>query len=179
MAARHYADVPALRPLHEATVAEAFREAVTSAAMPIVLTPEREEAWRADPGHLAEVPGAADPAALLDGEQDVWLASCTGFYASPPCPPGAPCPLPFWGCLECSNAVITARKLPAILSFLDFIEDQRRALPAGDWVVKFGRAHARITTDVLPAFGSAVVTEARQRLAAEPSPIYLPPEARQ
>ena len=72
MAARYYADVPALRPLHEATVAEAFREAVTSATMPIVLTPEREEAWRADPGHLAEVPGAADPAALLDGEQDVW-----------------------------------------------------------------------------------------------------------
>jgi hypothetical protein len=179
VAARHYADVPALRPLHEATVAEAFREAVTSAAMPIVLTPEREEAWRADPGHLAEVPGAADPAALLDGEQDVWLASCTGFYASPHGPPGAPCPLPFWGCLECSNAVITARKLPAILSFLGFIEDQRRALPAGDWVVKFGRAHARITTDVLPAFGSAVVTEARQRLAAEPSLIYLPPEARQ
>jgi hypothetical protein len=50
VAARHYADVPALRPLHEATVAEAFREAVTSAAMPIVLTPEQEDAWRADPG---------------------------------------------------------------------------------------------------------------------------------
>ena len=179
VAARYYADVPALRPLHEATVAEAFREAVTSAAMAIVLTPEREDAWRADPGHLAEVPGAADPAALLDGEQDVWLASCAGFYASPHGPPGAPCPLPFWGCLECPNAVITARKLPAILSFLDFIEDQRRALPAGDWAVKFGRAHARITTDVLPAFGGGVVAEARQRLAAEPSPIYLPPEARQ
>jgi hypothetical protein len=74
--------------------------------------------------------------------------------------------------------VITARKLPAILSFLDFVEDQRRALPAGDWAVKFGRARARITTDILSAFGSAVVGEARQRLAAEPSPIYLPPEAR-
>ena len=32
VAARHYADVPALRPLHEATVADAFREAVNSAA---------------------------------------------------------------------------------------------------------------------------------------------------
>lgn len=178
IAARHYADVPALRPLHEATVAEAFREAVTSAAMPIVLTPQQEEVWRADPRYGAQVPGAPDPAALLGGEKDVWLASCAGFYASPHGPPGAPCPLPFWGCLECPNAVITARKLPAILSFLDFIEDQRRALPAGDWAVKFGRAHARITTDVLPAFGSGVVAEARQRLAAEPSPVYLPPETR-
>jgi hypothetical protein len=61
---------------------------------------------------------------------------------------------------------------------MDFIEDQRRALPAGDWAVKFGRAHARIMTDVLPAFGSGVVAEARRRLAAEPAPLYLPPEAR-
>ena len=42
VAARHYADVPALRPLHEATVAEAFEEAVTAALTPIVLTPEQE-----------------------------------------------------------------------------------------------------------------------------------------
>ena len=58
--------------------------------------------------------------------------------------------------------MITTRKLPAILSFLDFIEDQRRALHAGDWAVKFGRAHARITADVLPAFGPAIVAEARR-----------------
>ena len=75
--------------------------------------------------------------------------------------------------------MITARKLPAILSFLDFIEDQRRALHAGDWAVKFGRAHARITAHVLPAFGHAVVAEARRCLAAEPASFYLPPEIRQ
>ncbi len=178
VAARHYADVPALRPLHEAAVAEAFREAVASAVMPTVLTPDQEAAWRADPAHAPSLPGEHDPAVLLGGEQDVWLASCAGFHASPHGPAGAPCPLPFWGCLECPNAVITARKLPAILSFLDFIEDQRRALHAGDWAVKFGRAHARITSDVLPAFGAAIVAEARRVLAAEPAPIYLPPEAR-
>jgi len=32
-------------------------------------------------------------------------------YASPHGEIGSPCPLPFWGCLECSNAVITARKI--------------------------------------------------------------------
>ena len=178
VAARHYADVPALRPLHEATVAEAFREAVASAIRPTVLTPEQEAPWRAEPADSPNLPPGYDPAVLLGGEQDVWLASCAGFYASPHSPAGAPCPLPFWGCLECPNAVITARKLPAILAFLDFIEDQRRALHAGDWAVKFGRAHARITSDVLPAFGAAVVDEARRVLEAEPAPIYLPPEAR-
>jgi hypothetical protein len=38
VAARHYADLPSLRPLHEAAVADAFREAV-AAAMPTVLRP--------------------------------------------------------------------------------------------------------------------------------------------
>lgn len=178
VAARHYADVPTLRPLHEATVADAFQNAVASAVTPIVLIPEQEAAWRADPAHAPNAPAGSDPVTLLDGEQDVWLASCAGFYASPHGPIGSPCPLPFWGCLECPNAVITARKLPAILSFLDFVEDQRRALHAGDWAVKFGRAHARITIDVLPAFGQAIIAEARHRLAAEPALLYLPPEAR-
>jgi hypothetical protein len=179
VAARHYADVPALRPLHEATVADAFREAVASTVTPIVLTAEQEAAWRSDPTHAPSIPDGSDPISLLDGEQDVWLASCAGFHASPHGPVGEPCSMPFWGCLECSNAVITARKLPAILSFLDFVEDQRRALHAGDWAVKFGRAHARITGDVLPAFGPAVIAEARRSLAGEPAPIYLPPEAHQ
>jgi hypothetical protein len=177
VAARHYADVPALRPLHEATVADAFREAVKSAA-PIVLTEKQEAAWRTGPKQASAIPEGCDPIALLDGEQDVWLAGCAGFYASPHGSAGDPCPMPFWGCLECSNAVITTRKLPAILSFLDFIEGQRRALHAADWAVKFGRAHARITADVLPAFGPAIIAEARRSLAAEPTPIYLPPEAR-
>jgi hypothetical protein len=177
VAARHYADVPALRPLHEATVADAFRAAADLARSPIILTAEQEAAWRTDPTQVSPMPQGCDPVALLDGEQDVWLAGCAGFYASPHGSAGDPCPVPFWGCLECSNAVITTRKLPAILSFLDFMEDQRRALHAGDWVVKFGRAHTRITADVLPAFGPASVAEARRSLAAEPLPLYLPPEA--
>jgi len=178
VAARHYADVPALRPLHAATVTEALEDALKSALTPIILTPEQEHVWRADPGSLPNVLGGSDPIALLNGEQDVWLAGCGGFYASPHGTSGLPCPVPFWGCLECSNAVITARKLPAILSFLDFITNQRHVLSGGDWAVKFGRAYARITTQVLPAFGQTVIAEARMTLAAAPAPIYLPPEAR-
>jgi len=178
VAARYYADVPALRPLHEATVAEAFQEAVASAVTPIVLTPEQEDAWRADPAHAPNAPLGSDPIALLGGDQDVWLASCGGFYASPHGDPGSPCPVPFWGCLDCSNAVITARKLPAILGFLAFVEDQRQGLSAAAWAAKFGRAHARITAHILPAFPDAVIAEARVALAAEPPLTYLPPEAR-
>jgi len=179
VAARHYADIPALRPLHEATVADAFRKAVNSARAPPAPPAPQEAARRTGPTQASAIPEGCDPIALLDGEQDVWFAGCAGFYASPHGSAGDPCPMPFWGCLECSNAVITTRKLPAILSFLDFIEDQRRALHAGDWAVKFGRAHARITADVLPAFGPAIIAEARRSLAAEPAPIHLPPEARQ
>ncbi|MGA8757386.1 MAG: hypothetical protein WB611_13860, partial [Stellaceae bacterium] len=132
-------DVPTLRPLHEATVAEAFHEAVASAVTPIVLTPEQEDAWRADLAHAPNAPLGSDPIALLGGNQDVWLASCGGFYASPHGNPGSPCPVPFWGCLDCSNAVITARKLTAILGFLAFVEDQRQGLSAAAWAAKFGR----------------------------------------
>jgi hypothetical protein len=159
-------------------VADAFEEVVASALAPIVLTLEQENAWRSDPAGASGVPAGSDPIALLDGQQDVWLASCGGFFSSPYGKPGSPCPLPFWGCLECSNAVITTRKLPAILSFLDFIEDQRKALTAGHWMSKFGRAYARITNQILPAFAPAPLREAREALARGPAPIYLPPEAR-
>ena len=123
------------------------------------------------------VAGAAAVAALLGGEQDVWLASCGGFYASPFGTEGEACPSPFWGCLECSNAVITGRKLPALLSFLSFIRTQRQALTEADWTTKFGRVHGRIADQILPRFSESEIDEARQAAAADPRLIYLPPEA--
>ena len=116
--------------------------------------------------------------ALLDGEQDVWLASCGNFYSSPFGPSGSPCPTPFWGCLDCRNAVITARKLPAILAFLAFIDEQRTAMGQAEWAAKFGHAHARIARQILPAFGDDVVAQARTQIATHPPALYLPPEAR-
>lgn len=173
IAARHYADIPSLRPLHEATIAEAFSE-VAAAAGPIVLVPAEEDSWR----QCDATPEARENRdGILSGEQDVWLAACSGFDRSPFGDPGEPCPQPFWGCLECRNAVITARKLPAIIAFLRFIEEQRAGLSAADWAMKFGRAHARIAGQVLPAFPDSVVAAARRE--AEVHPLYLPPEARQ
>lgn len=55
VAARHYADIPSLRPLHEGAVADAFEEAVeeavAAARAPILLSPEQEADWRATPEH--------------------------------------------------------------------------------------------------------------------------------
>jgi hypothetical protein len=175
VAARHYADLPSLRPLHETTVANAFAE-VVSAAQPTILPPKAEARWRKGQDKAGPRLSPTRRADLLDGKQDVWLASCAGFHHSPFGEAGSPCPQPFWGCLECNNAVITARKLPAILAFLDFIEAERAGLSASDWQIKFGRAHARITTQVLPAFSAATIAEARSSIDART--LYLPPEAR-
>ena len=77
------------------------------------LSPDDEARWRRG----AAIPiGTEDLPALLDGDQDVWLAACSGFHNSPFGKAGSPCPQPFWGCLECRNAVITACKLPVIFS---------------------------------------------------------------
>lgn len=175
VAARHYADLPSLRPLHETVVADAFRAAV-AVAIPIVLPPTAEQALREAPEQAAPLMPPDTVGPLLDGEQDVWLAACAGFHNSPFAEVGSPCAQPFWGCLDCPNAVITVRKLPAILAFLAFIEEQRLRLPATDWSAKFGRAHARITGQIVPTFSDAVIVDARQQMESER--LYLPPEIR-
>lgn len=175
VAARHYADIPALRHIHEQTIADALREALDVALKPTLLPPAMEEVVRANP-ESSGLPGLPDQtSALLDGEQDVWLASCSGFHSSPFGRQGDACPTPFWGCLECANAVITARKLPALIAFDTFMVAQRAVMDEGAWSGRFGRAHRRIIEQILPAFPEKVVADARAQ--AIPDLIYLPPEA--
>jgi hypothetical protein len=178
VAARHYADIPALLQVHEHTIADALRDALDAAQKPKLLPPAMEEAARANPDSSGLPVPSDQVGALLDGEQDVWLASCGGFHASPFGQPGEACPTPFWGCLECSNAVITARKLPALIAFDTFMIGQRTVMDQRSWTARFGRTHSRIVEQILPAFPPQVVAEAR--VAAEKSGInliYLPPEA--
>ncbi|MEO1988301.1 MAG: hypothetical protein ABGX47_16900 [Martelella sp.] len=166
VAARHYADIPALRHVHEQTVAEAFHDALDAALKPSIDTSE--------PGHLVAEPH--DPP--VTDKQDVWLARCGGFYESPFTEAGKPCPTPFWGCLECENAVITERKLPALIAFQSFMADQRAVLDAGEWSIKFGRPWHRVTKQILSAFAPQAVEAARARIGAEgPLVLYLPVEA--
>lgn len=174
IAARHYADIPSLRPLHEQAVADALEEALPG---PKILAPCDEEQLRDE---LARSPptGGDVSVEVLEGKQDVWLASCGNFYSSPFAPAGSACPTPFWACLNCRNAVITARKLPAILGFLAFVDEQRPGMSEPDWETKFGQARQRITRQILPAFSDEVVAQARTQFEAEPPLLYLPPEAR-
>ena len=178
VAARHYADIPALRHIHENTIADALRDALDTALKPKLVPPAMEETVRASPEASGLPVSPAEVGALLDGEQDVWLASCGGFHASPFGQPGEACPTPFWGCLECANAVITVRKLPALIAFDTFMTGQRAVMDERSWAARFGRTHRRIVEQILPAFPPQVVAEAR---AAAEKPdtnlIYLPPEA--
>src|SRR3546814_10147423 len=82
VAARHYADLPSLRPLHEAAVADAFRAAL-AAAMPTILPPTAEQTLREAPEQAGPLMPPDTVGPLLDGEQDVWLAACAGFHSSP------------------------------------------------------------------------------------------------
>jgi hypothetical protein len=167
VAARHYADIPALRHVHEQTLAAAFHDALDAALKPRIVTSEREASIM----EQQNLPPATD-------EQDVWLARCGSFYESPFAEAGKPCPTPFWGCLECENAVITERKLPALIAFQSFMADQRATLNAEEWSVKFGRSWHRVTNQILPAFAPQAVEAARARIAAEgPTLLYLPVEA--
>lgn len=179
VAAQHYADIPALRHVHEATIAAALDDALAASqhSEPRVLPPTQEAAIRSDPDGV-DLPAAIairDVVPFLDGAQDVWLASCANFYDSPFGKADQACPSPFWACLDCRNAVITARKLPALIAFMNFTREQRGLLASEDWEAKFGRAWRRINGQILPAFPGSVVEAARKSATADL--LYLPPEA--
>lgn len=167
-----YADVEAMRPIYEETIAAGLAHAVDAAdraAKAKVVTAETEALLRADAGAGAESLGieAGEVAGVLDGDADTWLAACTGFERSPFGRPGQPCPEPFWGCLECPNAVITERKLPAILSALDAMVAERASMAPAVWREQFGQPFLRIVNDIVPAFGAGAWDRARQVASAQ------------
>ena len=148
----------------------------TELAGPTIIDPVQEARIRAGGDECRDVPGTEGVASVLDGEQDVWLAGCASFYDSPFGRQGEACPSPFWTCLECRNAVITTRKLPALIAFETFMAEQREALSQADWEARFGRAWRRIREQILPAFPKAVVASAREDAASTGDLIYLPAE---
>jgi hypothetical protein len=178
VAANHYADIPSLRNVHERTVADALQDALGATFKPTIVLPSMEKVARMKPRAGDLPPVANHIPSSLDSDEDVWLASCRGFYTSPFGSTSEPCPTPFWGCLECKNAVISARKLPALIAFDMFMVGQRAVMDGDAWAARFGTAHYRIAEQILPAFPPLVVTEARAAAAdAGSSLLYLPPEA--
>jgi hypothetical protein len=179
VAARHYADIPALRQVHEQTIADGIKDAFDAALQPRLIAAKEEADIRANPECSSLPVPALEVEAFLDGSQDLWLASCAGFYQSPFAKkPGEACPVPFWGCLACLNAVITTRKLPALLAFVDFMTEQREKTSARDWEAKFGNVHRRILHQILPAFPPDAIKSAKETAASMGfgDLLYLPPE---
>lgn len=170
VAAKHYFDVPALRPTHEQAVENGMRRALLT-----VLSPDVEQACRQDPAAAAEVLGAPAEVAeeVVAGERDLWLASCTDIYNSPWDPAGQACSRPY-ACLECGNAVVTVSRLPAILLFLEHMLRQRRGMDLREWESIFGRAYRRIVQQVLPAFTDDDKAQAKA-IAASVGPLELLP----
>ncbi|HLW01597.1 MAG TPA: hypothetical protein VKT82_23270 [Ktedonobacterales bacterium] len=176
VAGDHYGDIPALRQAHEDTIERALQVAYREATSTI-LTPADEQELLLDPAKAPERLGIATQqvAEILTGEHDLWLASCKDFFDSPFGTRGTGCPVPYWGCLDCPNAVITSRKLPAILAFLNFLVRERDVLPEVEWAARFGHSFQRIVHQILPAFPEAIIASARAIAASQEDLIYLPP----
>jgi hypothetical protein len=171
VAAKHYADIGAHEEIHEQAVEAGLSQALGIAlAPPVVLSDDG--AWL-DEGRAALT--AREIESALTGKQDVWLASCRDFFASPFArKPGAACPVPAWGCLECPNAAFTSRHLPSLLSFLDFLERQREEYPAAEWTARFGLAWDRIVHGVRARFSTRQIATAHtigRRRPTVPAPI--------
>ncbi|WP_369223193.1 hypothetical protein AB5J52_19310 [Streptomyces sp. R39] len=171
VAARHYADIGAHEETHDQAVEAGLAQALGVAlAPPVVLSDDGD---RLDDGQAALT--AREIESALSGEQDVWLASCRDFFASPFARrPGAACPVPAWGCLECPNAVFTSRHLPSLLSFLDFLERQREEYPAAEWTARFGLAWDRIVHGVRARFGTRQIATAQTIAEADGNRLLLP-----
>jgi hypothetical protein len=178
----HYLNIPALEPLHDATVAagieDALQAAIGTRATIIV------EAAPATPGHAPEpadeeagpVPDARFLPVVSD-ERDVGLVYCRDVQDSPFADPGDTCPEAVFGtCVDCSNAVITSRKLPNILSLLGRQLAERRLLAASEWLARHGHTYRVIREAILPRFPRAVVEEAYTIARADAPLPYLAPE---
>jgi hypothetical protein len=171
VAAGHYADIDAHTQLHEDAVEAGLRQALEVALPAPVVADEQ--------GHpLGEAGGKLSPAqarAAVSADTDVFLASCTDFYASAFArAPGSGCPVAVWGCLECPNAVYTTRHLPSLLSFTGFLHAQREELSPLEWQARYGLAFERLTTGITPKFTPEQITAARLIVQAGDPLLSLP-----
>ena len=170
VAMRHYGDIASLGPLHAWTVSDALYERVEAAragarsgGAPVVVGTRASSA-----------PEAGKPSAG-PGLLEVQLAGCRGFFDSPFGTAGEGCPVSFTGCLQCRNAVISAGKLPAVVTYLHHILGQRFLMGEEEWCEAWGADFVRIVDDVLPRFDEATLAAAQEQArSADGAGFYLP-----
>jgi hypothetical protein len=149
VAHQYYANIPQLQDVHEGAVVGGLMAAFEA---PATVVPESD-------------------AAVLP---QTWVASCRGVDDSPYGHLEGICASPFWGCLDCKNAVFSDSKIPALTAFALAMRRERLAMTESEWRQKFGRAYFRITEHILPKLPDALVASA---LSCEDDEdiLYLPP----
>jgi hypothetical protein len=174
VAAARYADIDAHNALHDQAVEDGLRQAL-AAALPAPVTVTTAGKPLAVPGGELPLLTPAQHQAAVTAEQDVFLASCSGFHASPFArTAGDGCPVAAWGCLECPNAVFTERHLPSLTAFETFLDNQREEMDSAQWQARYGMPHHRLTTGIFPAFSPGQHAAARRDSADPGSTASLP-----
>jgi hypothetical protein len=176
VAARHYAAVEALDEEHAQSIVAAETQLFDIAMNPVVLSAEAENKARvaglALPGRAMDGPTAAT---LMAGSSDTFLGICMDFWASPiERADDGSCAAAFTGCLHCRNAIFTRRKLPALLTYMDWLSDRRSVLSETRWNDEHGADFNRITQQILPAFTDADMESARLVMSEEAVQPVLP-----
>ncbi|MYX09531.1 hypothetical protein GTW98_22470 [Streptomyces sp. SID8375] len=171
-AAGHYADIAAHDAIHDQAIENALEEAAQVALPPPTVLDE--DGSRLDDGGTD--PDPEEVTAALTGASDVFLASCRNFHDSPFGSKGKPCPVALWGCLECPNAIFTARHLPQVLTFLDFIERQRDELSEAEWKVRFGLPWERVVHGIRNRFSRDQILTAQAIAEGGEAELLLPME---
>ncbi|GLT02852.1 hypothetical protein GCM10007897_42770 [Sphingobium jiangsuense] len=177
VAARHYASVEGLREEHARSIVAAETHLFDMAMSPLVLAPEEEQdAAEQGLSVAGRIIDGAEAAQLMGGASDTFLGICADFWSGPsPRAEDGSCAVAFTGCLHCRNAVFTRRKLPALLTYMDWLEDRRTVLTEASWAGAHGADFDRIAIQVLPAFAAGDIEHARALMAAEPRGCALPP----
>ncbi|MEV4780476.1 hypothetical protein [Burkholderia sp. LMU1-1-1.1] len=161
--------------VHDAAVRNAQDKAVFDARISVITgdQPDKLEIQRLS--KELKVP-AKKVIAIVNGEQDVFIASCKDFYNKPGGKPDTACDDP-WTCFGCSNGLWTSRILPRVVKFLWFMEEQRNLLTHTDWAAKFSVPYRAITQEILPRFQARTIEWAKAE--AEVSPFYVPTRLRE
>lgn len=160
-----YLENDSTKRFHEQAVEAGIQSAI-AIARPIVLVDD-------SPSNVAEALNVDSSVAakVLRGEQDVFFASCRDFYNRPGGPVNTPCDKP-WGCLMCSNAIITRHVLPRVLAFRAFMLQQQTELSDDDWNEKFGPTWQVLTADIIPKFSADAISEAER--CVDDGTLYIP-----
>jgi len=168
IAGAHYHQVEANSALHSETIEQGLAAGLAAATgTPVVLTDATTSQNELD---LADE--LRDT--LVAGELSLFTNDCRDFHHSPFGEPESDCPIPFWGCLGCTNAVIREAHLPNVFRFLDHAAAQRDLLPTESWIILFGRKAQNINDHVLPRFSDTQLAAARTKANLGQASVFLP-----